>query len=104
MRLFCNTLSASQFHTKWGKLYSYQAAIFLLHVQTEPNIKHQAQNSVQCGVLENENKERSFNFETDAINQFDKRGEKKKKKWIKPDMLFKGSKQAQCLQFEIVWV
>lgn len=72
-------------------------------MQTEPNIKHQAQNTVQCEVLENENKERSFNFETSAINQFDKQ-RKKKKKWIKPDKLFKGSKQAQCLQFETVWV
>jgi len=54
-------------------------------VQTEPNIKHQAKSAMQCGVLENENKERSFSFETDAINQFDK--QEKKKKWIKLNML-----------------
>lgn len=54
-------------------------------MQTEPNIKHQAKSAMQCGVLENENKERSFSFETDAINQFDK--QEKKKKWIKLNML-----------------
>jgi len=70
-------------------------------VQTEPNIKHQAKSAMQCGVLENENKERSFSFETDAINQFDKQEKKRSGLSL---TCFKESKQAQCLQFEIVWV
>jgi len=56
---------------------------------------------MQCGVLENENKERSFSFETDAINQFDKQEKKRSGLSL---TCFKESKQAQCLQFEIVWV